>query len=90
MRCLFSLFPSCHLLGIVNGQWRSVIALFDMLTYIVAIYFRTPQDFCFLSTLSAVSVGAAATMFTIAEGPCRKNTIEYSRIPDILSQNNVS
>lgn len=55
--------------GVINGQWRSVIAFFDMLTYIVAVVASTPKDFEMLSYVSAGSVGVAAIVYTLAEAP---------------------
>ena len=86
-----------HSRGVVNGQWRSVIAFFDMLTYVVAVIASSPERFWFLSLLSAISVGVAATLYTLAEGPCglfQSKTIwesnKYSRVPELSSENNVS
>jgi iron-regulated transporter 1 len=56
-----------HSRGRVNGQWRSLTAFFDTLTYVVAILFCSPDSFVVLCSLSAVSVAFAATFFTVAE-----------------------
>jgi iron-regulated transporter 1 len=55
--------------GVINGQWRSLIAFFDMLTYIVAVVASTPNDFEMLSYVSAASVGIAAVVYTLSEAP---------------------
>lgn len=53
--------------GKVNGQWRSITAFFDTLTYAVAIWFSQPNEFRLLAVLSAMSVFGAACIFTGSE-----------------------
>ena len=72
--------------GTINGQWRSITAFFDALTYVVAIFLSNPKDFNILCVLSASSVFAAAVIYSSSEfdflripGICNGH---YSRIPD--------
>ena len=50
--------------GQVNGQWRSLIAFFDMSAYVVAVIFSSPDQFWVLTSLSAFMVGSAAVLYS--------------------------
>lgn len=58
------------LVGKINGQWRSITACFDTLTYLVAIVFSRPEQFDLLAVLSALSVLLAAAVYTATEAEC--------------------
>ena len=59
--------------GKINGQWRSITACFDTLTYLVAIVFSRPEQFDLLAVLSALSVLVAASLYTATEAECCQN-----------------
>ncbi len=42
--------------GKVNGQWRSIIAFFDMMAYVIATIFPDPSQFYILTSISACMV----------------------------------
>eukprot|EP01032_Pedospumella_encystans_P013776 gene13776-15846_t len=51
--------------GKVNGQWRSMIAFFEMSAYAIAAYIPAPEDFWILTTISGAMVGLALITFTL-------------------------
>jgi iron-regulated transporter 1 len=50
--------------GKVNGQWRSIIAFFDMMAYVMATIFPDPRQFYILTTISACMVVSALITFS--------------------------
>ena len=56
-----------NLRGAVNGFWASIVAFFNMATFIVAITFPDPNDFILLTSISACVIFAAATTYTISQ-----------------------
>lgn len=73
--------------GRVNGTWRSIYAVFDMMGFVMALLFTDPNDFFVLVLVSAGSVGCATVSFTVAYiwnagtkvGDVKQ---EYESIPD--------
>lgn len=54
------------LAGKVNGQWRSMMAGFEMFSYILAITLPDAHDFWILACMSATMVFLAALIFSYA------------------------
>mmetsp|Transcript_2863 Transcript_2863/g.6415 ORF Transcript_2863/g.6415 Transcript_2863/m.6415 type:complete len:592 (-) Transcript_2863:436-2211(-) len=50
--------------GRVNGQWRSMIAFFEMASYFIALFVPDPRDFWVLTSVSAGMIGFALVVYT--------------------------
>ena len=61
--------------GVVNGQWRALIAFFDMTSYVMALWYHDPKYFGTLCLMSATMVFLALLLFFASnlknlEGAC--------------------
>ena len=50
--------------GAINGKWRSLIAFFDLSTFVVAMLFPRPEQFWVLTSVSCLMVLVAAITYT--------------------------
>eukprot|EP00597_Dinobryon_sp_UTEXLB2267_P007465 CAMPEP_0170085378 /NCGR_PEP_ID=MMETSP0019_2-20121128/20275_1 /TAXON_ID=98059 /ORGANISM="Dinobryon sp., Strain UTEXLB2267" /LENGTH=333 /DNA_ID=CAMNT_0010301807 /DNA_START=637 /DNA_END=1638 /DNA_ORIENTATION=+ len=51
--------------GKVNGQWRAVIAFFEMSSFVLAMWVSEPEHFSFLTSLSALMVFLAMCVYVL-------------------------
>lgn len=52
--------------GVINGKWRSLVAFFDLSSYVLAVLFPDPKDFWILTSVSATMILIAAVTFTLS------------------------
>jgi iron-regulated transporter 1 len=52
--------------GSINGTWRSLYAVFDMMSYVMTMSFSDPEDFFILCLVSATCVACATAAFSLA------------------------
>ena len=69
--------------GAINGKWRSLIAFFDLSTFVVAILFPHPEQFWILTSVSCLMVLVAAVTYTASV--CNSNVIRgtYQPVADM-------
>jgi hypothetical protein len=75
--------PESHR-GRVNGQWKSVVSLFDMMSYVVAMVWSQPEQFVFLTTISATMVAMAFVTYTISNCSVGKEHVPTSPSPHAI------
>lgn len=64
--------------GKVNGQWRAMIAFFDMSTFALAIAFPNPEEFFILTSLSGAMAIVTAITYTFSNPKSQYSNICFN------------